>query len=111
MVTNVRVEQLTETSVRVSWDVISLPEVTRYRVFYSQVESRNRQVMGELTADVRRDQTFVVIEDLASSMLYQFQAVAIAEQEGMEYVGNRSVVHIDSILFAANEGMLLQWIF
>ena len=35
VVTNVRVEQLTETSVRVSWDAISLPEVTRYRVFYS----------------------------------------------------------------------------
>ena len=110
MVTNVRVEQLTETSVRVSWDAISLPEVTRYRVFYSPVESRKRE-MGELTADVRRDQTFVVIENLVSSMLYQFQVEAIAEQEGMEYVGNRSVVHIDSILFAANEGMQLQWIF
>ena len=108
MVTNVRVEQLTETSVRVSWDAISLPEVTRYRVFYSQVESRERE-MGELTADVRRDQTFVVIEDVVSSMLYQFQVVAIAELEGMEYVGNRSVVRIDSILFAANEGVQLQW--
>ena len=65
--------------------------------------------MGELTADVRRDQTFVVIEDLVSSMLYQFQVVSIAELEGMEYVGNRSVVGIDSILFAANEGVQLQW--
>ena len=93
VVTNVRVEQLTETSVRVSWDAISLPEVTRYRVFYSQVESRKRQVMGELMVEVQgRDQTSVVIEDLVSSVQYQFQVVAIAVLEGMEIVGERSML-------------------
>ena len=89
--TNVRVEQLTETSVRVSWDVISLPEVTRYRVFYSQVESRKRQVMGELIVDAQgRDQVSVVIEDLVSSMQYRFQVVAVAVLGGREFVGERA---------------------
>ena len=87
-VTNVGVEQLTETSVRVSWDAISLPEVTRYRVFYSQVESR-RQV---------EEETFVVIEDLVSSAQYQFQVVAIAVLGGIKFVGERSVVGEDSML-------------
>ena len=91
-VTNVRVEQLTETSVRVSWDAISLPEVTRYRVFYSQVESRKRQVEEEMMDVQGRDQTFVVIEDLVSSAQYQFQVVAIAVLGGMEFVGERSAV-------------------
>ena len=98
-VTNIRVEQLTETSVRVSWDAISLPEVTRYRVFYSQVESRKRQVMGELMVEVQgRDQTSVVIENLVSSVQYQFQVVAIAVLGGMEFVGERSVVRDESLL-------------
>ena len=98
MVTNVRVEQLTETSVTVSWDAITLPEVIRYRVFYSQVESRKRQVMGELMVEVQgRDQTSVVIEDLVSSAQYQFQVVAIAVLGGMEFVGERSVVGDESL--------------
>ena len=89
--TNVRVEQLTETSVRVSWDAISLPEVTRYRVFYSQVESTKRQEMGELMVEVQgKEVSSVVIEDLVSSVQYQFQVVAVAVLE--EFVGERSAV-------------------
>ena len=99
VVTNVRVEQLTETSVRVSWNAISLPEVTRYRVFYSQVESRKRQVMGELMVEVQgRDQTSVVIENLVSSVQYQFQVVAEAVLGGMEFTGERSAVGEESML-------------
>ena len=99
LVINVQVEQLTETSVRVSWDAITLPEVTRYRVFYSQVESRKRQVMGELMVEVQgRDQTSVVIEDLVSSAQYQFQVVAIAVLGGMEFVGGRSAVGEESMV-------------
>ena len=87
------------TSVRVSWDATSLPEVTRYRVFYSQVESRKRQVMGEPMVEVEgRDQTSVVIENLVSSVQYQFQVVAIAVLGGMEFVGERSVVSEESML-------------
>ena len=99
MVTNVRVEQLTETSVRVSWDALSLPEVTRYRVFYSQVESGKRQVMGELMVEVQgREQTSVVIEDLVSSVQYRFQVVAIAVLGVMEFVGERSDARDESML-------------
>ena len=95
-VTNVRVEQLTDTSVRVSWDAISLPEVTRYRVFYSQVE---RQVMGELMVEVQgRDQTSVVIENLVSSVQYQFQVVAVAVLGGREFTGARSAVCDDILI-------------
>ena len=96
--TNVRVEQLTETSVRVSWDAISLPEVTRYRVFYSQVGSRKRQVEEEMMDVQGRDQTFVVIGDLVSSVQYQFQVVAVAVLGGMECVGERSAVGEESML-------------
>ena len=99
VVTNVRVEQLTETSVRVSWDAISLPEVTRYRVFYSQVESRKRQVMGELMVEVQgRDQTSVVIENLGNSVQYLFQVDAVAVLEGTEFVGERSDARDESML-------------
>ena len=99
MVTNVRVEQLTDTSVRVSWNAISLPEVTRYKVFYSQVESRKRQVMGELMVKVQgRDQTSVVIENLVSSVQYRFQVVSIAVLGGREFTGERSVVGDESLL-------------
>ena len=99
VVTNVRVEQLTDTSVNVSWDAISLPEVTSYRVFYSQVESRKRQVMGELMMEVQgRDQTSVVIEDLVSSVQYRFQVVAEAVLGGMEFTGERSVVGEESMV-------------
>ena len=96
--TNVQAEQLTETSVRVSWDVISLPEVTRYRVFYSQVASRKRQVEEEMMDVQGGDQTSVVIEDLVSSVQYQFQVVAVAVLGGMEFVGERSVVGDESLL-------------
>ena len=96
--TNVRVEQLTETSVRVSWDAISLPEVTRYRVFYSQVASRKRQVDEEMMDVQGGDQTSVVIEDLVSSVQYQFQVLAIAILGGMEFVGERSAVGEESML-------------
>ena len=99
VVTNVRVEQITETSVNVSWDAISLPEVISYRVFYSQVESRKRQVMGELMMDVQGgDQTSVVIEDLVRSVQYQFQVLAIAVLGRREFVGERSAVGEESIL-------------
>ena len=92
MVTNVQVEQITENSVRVSWDAISLPEVTRYRVFYSPIESRKRQVMGELMVEVQgREQTSVVIEDLVSSVQYQFQVVAIAVLHGRNGVCWREI--------------------
>ena len=95
VVTNVRVEQLTETSVRVSWDAISLPEVTRYRVFYSQVESRNGELMVEVQG---RDQASVVIENLGNSVQYRFQVDAVAVLEGTEFVGERSDARDESML-------------
>ena len=99
VVTNVKVEQITENSVRVSWDAISLPEVTRYRVFYSQVESRKRQVIGELMVEVQgRDQTSVVIEDLVISVQYRFQVDAVAVLEGTEFLGERADARDESML-------------
>ena len=49
--------------------------------------------MGELMVEVQgRDQTSVMIEDLVSSVQYQFQVVAIAVLGGMEFVGERSML-------------------
>ena len=42
MVTGVMVEQLTATSVRVSWDEIPVDGIT-YRVYYSQTGNRKKQ--------------------------------------------------------------------
>ena len=55
--------------------------------------------MGELMVKVQgRDQTSVVIEDLVSSVQYQFQVVAIAVLGGMEFVGERSAAGEESML-------------
>ena len=51
--------------------------------------------MGELMVEVQgRDQTSVVIEDLVSSVQYQFQVVVVAG----EFVGERSAVGEESML-------------
>ena len=55
--------------------------------------------MEEEMMDVQgRDQTFVVIGDLVSSVQYQFQVVAIAVLGGEEFVGERSAVGEESML-------------
>ena len=94
MVTGVIVEQLTDTSVRVSWDKIPVDGIT-YRVYYSQTGNRKRQ-STEMSMDSTTN--FVDIDGLDSNVEYQFQVVAIAVFNGETIEGERSEVNDDSML-------------
>ena len=94
MVTGVMVEQLTATSVRVSWDEIPVDGIT-YRVYYSQTGNWKRQ-STEMSIDSTTNS--VDIDGLDSNVEYQFQVVAIAVVNGQTIVGERSEVNDDSML-------------
>ena len=85
---NVVVETVSDSSVRVSWDSVDIPEITDYTVYYSQTGNRKRQSEGSIT--VPSSDNSVVIEDLSSAE-YQFQVAAIAEVDGEMIVGQRSI--------------------
>ena len=74
VVMNVRVEELTSTSVRVSWDRIDITEITNYTVYYSATGSRR----NEQSITVSSFQNSVMIDDLLSNVEYQFQVAAVA---------------------------------
>ena len=95
MVTGVMVEQLTATSVRVSWDEIPVDGIT-YRVYYSQTGNRKRQ-STEMSMDSTTNS--VDIDGLDSNVEYQFQVVAIAVVNGQTIIimGERSEVNDDSL--------------
>ena len=87
LVMNVRVEELTSTSVRVSWDGIDIMEITNYTVYYSTTGSRR----NEQSITVASSQNFVMIDDLLSDMDYQFQVAAVALLYGdVRVMGQRS---------------------
>ena len=87
--TNVVVEIVSDTSVRVSWDSVDIPEITGYTVYYSQTGNRKRQSEDSIT--VPSSDNFVVIEGLLNNVEYQFQVAAIAEVDGETIVGQRSI--------------------
>ena len=72
---NVEVEVVSDTSVRVSWDSVDIPEITGYTVYYSQTGNRKRQSEGSTT--VPSSDNSVVIEGLLNNVEYQFQVVAM----------------------------------
>ena len=70
-VPNVDVEVVSDSSVRVSWDRISLTEVTGYTVYYSETGSAE-----EVFVTVPNSADSVVIGDLLNDVEYQFQVAA-----------------------------------
>ena len=66
-------EVVSDSSVRVSWDRIALPEVTGYRVYYSETGSEE-----EVFVIVPSSADSVVIGDLLNDVEYQFQVAVIA---------------------------------
>ena len=92
MVTGVVVEQLTATSVRVSWDEIPVDGIM-YTVYYSQTGNRKRQT--EMSIDSTTNS--VDIDGLDSNVEYQFQVVAIVIVNGQTIEGERSEVNDDSL--------------
>ena len=84
MVVNVEVEVITDISVRVSWDLLDIPETTGYIVYYSQTGS---------TWSVTTSANSVTIGGLTNDVEYQFQVAAIAELDGDVVTGERSILN------------------
>ena len=91
VVMNVQVEELTSTSVRVSWDRIDIMEITSYTVYYSATGSRR----NEKSITVASSQNSVMIDNLLSDVDYQFQVAAVAFLYGdVRVKGQRSEVSL-----------------
>ena len=98
LVMNVVVEVVSDTSVKVSWDSVDIPEITGFTVYYSQTGNRKRQGEGSIT--VPSSDNSVVIEGLLNNVEYQFQVVAIAELDGDVIMGQRSVLILSRVVVA-----------
>ena len=99
---NVEVEVISDSSVRVSWDSVDIPEITGYIVYYSQTGNRKRQSEESIT--VPSSDNSVVIEGLLNNVEYQFQVVAIAELDGDVIMGQRSTGIVTVKLCSKSEG-------
>ena len=98
VVENVRVMELNSSLVMVSWDPISgVPWLTNYMVYYSWTAGRNQS--NEFSVNVSSSDTSVVIGDLRTDVLYQFQVVGIAERNRKTFLSDRSTVNNDSRIF------------
>ena len=91
MVSNVAVTVLTATSVSVSWDLLPLPEITHYTVYYSQTGNKGRQ-RTESNIVVSSSESSVVITELITGEEYQFQVVAQALVDNKIILGERSLL-------------------
>ena len=80
-------EVLSATSVKVSWELLDIPEITGYIVHYSQTGD----ITIEQSMNVTNTTSFVVITDLTSNVQYQFEVVAVAELDEEVVIGERSV--------------------
>ena len=82
------VEVLSATSIQVSWDILDIPEITRYIVYYSQTGN------SEMITTVSGRTYSVTIDNLLTNVEYQFQVVALTEIDGDVVMGERSNVSI-----------------
>ena len=102
---NVRLESLSETSVRVTWDrITTVQEITSYTVYYSSVQGRKRQSGNERSVTVDASENSADITELTANVQYQFQVVAMAIFEGRNIVGERSVVGPNSMFTIMEPG-------
>ena len=87
-VKNVKIKDLTKTSVNVSWDLHDHnSEITNYLVHYQKVDGKNG---SESTVKVHATNNSVVIDDLVDGGDYQFEVVAQANLGGPLIKGPRS---------------------
>ena len=91
MVVNVKVELVTDMSVRVSWDLLDIPKITGYIVYYSQTGNTR-------SVNVTSSTNSVAISGLVNNVEYQFQVAAIAELNGDRAIGERSILNNVSIV-------------
>ena len=98
MIRNVRVEVLSNTAVRVTWDPLLLTGVVGYRVYYRPTSgSRKRQSMEQSVRVEGATSGSVTITGLQGGVQYQFQVVALGLQGGEEFEGARSVLDLNSM--------------
>ncbi len=101
MVMDIRVEIVTSTSARVSWDAIDFPEISGYIVQYSLTGNRKRQ--AEQSVDVPGSSAnMVLIEDLDNGAEYQFTVVALANLDGASISGSRAMPIVMSIVLTTS---------
>ena len=83
-VLNVAVEFLNSTSVKVSWDRLNIPKITRYLVYYTT----QRQM--ESTVQVIATASSVVINNTTINGIYTFQVAAQVVLDGVVIIGTKS---------------------
>ena len=83
---NVHVEQLTETSVKVSWNQIIASEIINYTVYYRPSDSSE----NKSSVTVSSSESSVEIDDLMTAVEYEFEVAATAELGGEIYPGELS---------------------
>ena len=75
MVMNIRVEMVTSTSARVSWDTINMPGISGYIVYYTKAGNSNEQSVS--------------FAGSSAATVYQFASVAVQNLNGIEILGPR----------------------
>ena len=89
MVARALVETLSDTSVNVSWESVTVPGIVRYTVYYRPTDTMGRQ--SEQSVTVPSSESSVVIEDLMTGVEYLFQVVATAQLGLQVFAGERSL--------------------
>ena len=81
-------EVVSATSIQVTWDQLDIPEITGFRVYYSQTGN------SEIIKEVSDSDNSLIIENLLTDVEYQFQVVAVAKLDGEIIIGERSNVSV-----------------
>ena len=98
MIRNVRVEVLSNTAVRVTWNPLLLTGIVGYRVYYRPTSGRRKRQSVERSVRVEGATSgSVTITGLQGGVQYQFQVVALGLQGGEEFEGARSVLDCNSM--------------
>ena len=92
MITEVFVNPLSDTSVNVSWESVTVRGIVSYTVFYSPTSQQDEQMVT-----VPSSESSVVIEGLMTNVEYQFQVAAIAQLGEALFQGQRSL-HIITVV-------------
>ena len=86
------IEVLSGTSIKVSWDRLETPEITRYVVYYRL--TRNCISPSQNTTS---SEDYLILNDLVEGAEYRFEVVAVAELHGEVVMGERSEEQVDYV--------------
>ena len=97
------IEVLESDSVKVSWDRLDLPQVTKYRVFYKKRNDSHLQ-QSEMEVVVASNDTSVVINDTFPPGLYDFEVMAEHREDDVIETTKRSDVSIMMLIDNSDTG-------